>query len=475
MKTHQKQHWIAAVALLVLLALPAVGAEASPPNIVLILADDLGWGDLSCYPQDPANADAPIHTPQLDSLAAQGVRFTQAYSQNMCSPARAALLTGRFPQRFGFYDNGCARAGLPRSEKMLSELLREHGYATACIGKWHVGHKPGFRPLDRGFDRFYGFLGAAHDYFKPSVGTDTDGKIHEGGYVYDQDQPVKEMKHLTDQLTEEGIAFMRASAQARRPFFLYLPYSAPHGPLQPRPDTLAEFQRIPAKENGRTLTRALIDGMDAGIGRILRELFLTRLETNTLVIFASDNGGNEYESADGTIRSLGHNGGLRGTKFTTWEGGIRVPLIIRWPGRMPKNAAFTKAVNLVDVYATVAAAAGVEIPQSQRLDSVDLRPFVAGEKLETPHEVLFACNNKDSKQWSVRKGAWKLVNDYPDATFFWTQPRPETVTGLYSMAESIPKERRDLAAEHPEIAAELNRLYADFIKSCPPNLGDRAQ
>jgi len=455
-------------------SIQAATIETPKPNVMLILADDAGWGDLSCYPQDPANPDAPIYTPHLDSLAAQGVRFTQAYSQNMCSPARAALLTGRFPQRFGFYDNSGSATGLPKTERTLAELLRAHGYATACIGKWHVGHLPGFRPLDRGFDRFYGFLGAAHDYFKPSVGTDTEGDVHEGGFVYDQEKPVTKMKHLTDQLTDEAIEFIRSSAQAREPFFLYLPYSAPHGPLQPRQDLVEEFQRIPTKEPGRTLTRALIDGMDAGIGRLLRELFLTRLETNTLVIFASDNGGNEYESPDGAIRSVGHNGGLRGTKFMTWDGGIRVPLIVRWPGHLPSGDAYAKPVSLVDIFATVAAAAGIKAPATQPLDGVNLLPFVTGENPGTPHQVLFACNGRNSKQWSVREGDWKLVSDYPDTSFFQARPRPETLVGLYHMTESVPKERKNQIAEHPEIAAGLRKTYDDFMASCPPSIADRA-
>jgi arylsulfatase A-like enzyme len=459
-----KTIFLALVALLSpVIALGAAGAAAAAkPNIILIL------GDLSCYPQDPAYPDAPMRTPNLDSLASQGVKFMQAYSQTMCSPARASLLTGRFSQRFGFYDNGCAAVGLPKTEMTMAELLREQGYATACFGKWHVGHRPGFRPLERGFDRFYGFLGAAHDYFKPSVGTDTEGDVHEGSFVYDQDRPVTAMKHLTDQLTDETLDFVRSSGRSQKPFFIYLAYNAPHGPMQPRPDTLEEFKRMPAQEPGRTLARALEDGIDTNVGRILRELFLSRLETNTIVIFSSDNGGNEYETPAG-IRTVEHNGGLRGTKFMTWEGGFRVPLIIRWPGQFPQGATFSKPVNLVDLYATLAAAAGVTISAARQLDGVDLLPFVTGRNSGTPHEIVYACNNMDGEQWSVRKGDWKLVNDYPDTSFFQVRPRPATIAGLYNMAQS-PKERKNQISAFPAIAEELRKLHDEFDASCPPSI-----
>lgn len=456
------------IGILCALGTNAYAAEATKPNIILILADDLGWGDLSCYPQDPANPDAPMRTPNLDSLASQGVKFTQAYSQTMCSPARAALLTGRFPQRFGYYDNDCARVGVPKTEVTISELLRKQGYATACFGKWHVGLPDGCRPLDRGFDRFYGFLGAAHDYFKPSVGTDTEGDVHEGSFVYDQDKPVTSMKHLTDQLTDKALEFIQSSERSRKPFFIYLAYNAPHGPMQPRADTLEEFKRMPAKEPGRTLARALEDGIDTNVARILRELLLSRLETNTIVVFASDNGGNEYETTAG-IRTVEHNGGLRGCKFMTWEGGVRVPLIIRWPGKLPQGSTFSKPVNLVDLYATIAAAAGTSLPAERQLDGIDLLPFVTGRNPNTPHDITYACNNRDGAQWSVRKGDWKLVNDYPDTTFFDVRPVPATIQGLFNVAES-QRERRNQIGEFPEIADSLRKLHEDFRASCPPSI-----
>jgi arylsulfatase A-like enzyme len=384
-------------------------------------------------------------------------------------------MTGRFPQRFGFYNLGDASVGLPKTEVTIAELLHKQGYATACIGKWHLGDRAGFRPLDRGFDRFYGFLGAQHDYFNPSVGSGNWGADHEGVYVYDQDQPVTKMNYLTDQLTDAALEFIRGAESARKPFFLYLAYNAPHGPNQPRPDILAEFKRMPAKNPGRTLSRAMEDSLDTGVGRILRELFLSRLETNTIVIFASDNGGVEYESPTGEITTWTHNGGLRGTKFMTWDGGFRVPLIIRWPGQFPGDSTFVKSVDLVDIYATVAAAAGVTIPAERKLDSVNLLPFVTGQNSGTPHEIVYACNNRDGNQWSVRKGDWKLVNDYPNTSFFKDRKSIETILGLYNMAAPVPKERKNLIGQFPEIAAELRKLHDDFNASCPPSIANQAR
>ena len=460
-----------------LLAPPVAFAAAAPPSrpkVIIILADDLGYGDLSCFHQDAANPDSPILTPHLDSLAAQGVKFTQAYASQMCSPSRASLLTGKYSQRFGFYENQDAAVGLPKSERTLAELLAPHGYATACLGKWHVGHQPGCRPLDRGFSRFYGFLGAAHDYFKPSVGTDTEGAIHEGSFVYDQDAPASEMKYLTDQLAEVAIDFIDRSQRRGEPFFIYLPFNAPHGPAQPQPELAAEFARFPTVKNpARTNIRAMIDALDRNVGRMLRELFLRGLDRNTLVVFASDNGGNEYEFADG-IRTVQHNGGLRGRKFLLWEGGIRVPLILRWKGTLPEGVTCSGTCHLFDVFATVAAAAGVAIPAECRVDAVNLLPFARGEKSGNPHDVIHATLPSPQDEWAVRAGEWKLIEGQdslrPGSVTKTGNPgKSPRVAGLYNLAQD-PGERKNLLADHPEIVARLRALHQTFARACAPNL-----
>jgi arylsulfatase A-like enzyme len=439
-----------------------VAAESTPPpNIVLILADDMGYGDLGCYPKDKNNIDAPAISPHIDSLAAQGVKFMNACSMPMCSPARAALLTGRYPARFGIYGNADAAVGVPRSEVMLQELLRRRGYATACIGKWHVGHQDGYRPLDRGFDRFYGFLGASHDYFKPSVGTDTDGGMYEGSWIWDQDKKVEKIKYLTDQFTEEAIKFIDQAQQKKQPFFLYLPYNAPHGPEQAPAQAIQEFSRYPqVKNQPRTVVRAMIDSMDRNIGRLQRELFLRGLDRNTIIVFASDNGGNEYEEPKGT-RTVEHNGGLRGRKFTLWEGGLRVPMIIRWPEVIAKGVVYDKPVLLLDVYATLASAAGAVVPSDRTMDSVDLLPFLNTETDSTPHEFIHACMDGKNR-WSVRQGDWKFVNDWDSIFIHGVQPT-KWEEGLFNLA-SDPEERNNLIHEQPGRAEQLRGLHRELSK-----------
>jgi arylsulfatase A-like enzyme len=447
-----------------------LASPKSQPNVLVILADDLGYGDLSCFRQDPANPDAPVFTPHIDSLAAQGVKFTQAYATPMCSPSRASLLTGKYPQRFGFYHNGDSHVGLPREEKTFADVLRGAGYATACIGKWHVGNLPGYRPLERGFDRFYGFLGAAHDYLKPEIGTDTDGALGPGAYVYRQETPVVSMKYLTEQMGDEAIDFIRSSHENGKPFCLYLPFSAPHGPAQPEAAVEREFSRFPRVRNAeRTKVRAMIDSMDRNVGRIMRELFLLGLDHNTLVVFASDNGGNEYERPEGT-RTVEHNGGLRGRKFTMWEGGIRVPLILRWKGTLPEGGVFGGTCHLLDIFATLGAAANVSMGAGHEVDSRDLLPFAKGHTAGDPHEFIHATLLPDQDRWSVRKGRWKLIHEVDSlmAPGAGTN-KPVAERGLFNL-ETDPGERQNLIGSEPEIAAELAAAHARFVSECPPSI-----
>jgi arylsulfatase A-like enzyme len=460
-----------ALAMTLLLMMVHVAAGSNPPpNIVLILADDMGYGDLGCYPKDRSNVDAPAITPHIDSLAAQGVKFMNACSLPMCSPARAALLTGRYPARFGFYGNADSHSGLPRTEVMLQELLRSRGYATACIGKWHVGHLDGYRPLDRGFERFYGFLGASHDYFKPAWGTDTDGEMYDGSWVWDQDRKVEKFSYLTDQFTDEALRFIDQSQQKKQPFFLYLPYSAPHGPEQAPAEAIEEFSRYPhVKNRPRTVVRAMIDALDQNIGRLQRELFLRGLDSNTIIVFASDNGGNEYEEPAG-LRSVEHNGGLRGRKFTLWEGGVRVPMIIRWPDTIAKGLTYEKPVLLLDLYATLASAAGATVPADRTMDCVDLLPFLTTQSDRSPHDFILSFMDEND-WWSIREGDWKLVNE-SDSLFTRNAARPPREMGLFNLATD-PMERNNLIAKHPERAEKLRGIHAERTRDFIPSLSSR--
>jgi len=450
-------------------------ASQPRPNIVVILADDLGYGDLSFYRQDPKNPDAPTYTPHLDSIAAQGVKFTQAYATQMCSPSRASLLTGKYPQRFGFYNNGDSHVGLPKPQQTFANLFKSAGYATACIGKWHVGNKPGYRPLERGFDRFYGFLGAAHDYFKPDLGTDTDGALEQGSFVYSQNEPVKQMKYLTEQFADEAIDFINSSHNKGVPFCLYLPFSAPHGPNQAEPAADREFARVPHTRNPeRTRVRAMLDSLDKNIGRITRELFLLGIERDTVVVFASDNGGNEYEQPDG-IRTVEHNGGLRGRKFMMWEGGIRVPMMIRWKGTVPEGGIVNGTCNLFDIFATIAGAADIAIPNEYQVDAVDLLPYAKGQRTGSPHEFIHSTTSPKENLWSVRKGPWKLVHDADSVMLPKSQPgqnKPTVISSYLFNIEEDSGERRNLIDLHPEIASALNQAHERFLSGCPPSIAE---
>jgi arylsulfatase A-like enzyme len=449
---------------------------ANRPNVVLILADDMGFGDLSCYRQDPANVDAPTFTPHIDALAAGGVKFTNAYSQPMCSPARAALLTGRYPQRFGVYGNHDVYGGLPRDVTLLPELMKQAGYATACVGKWHLGHVDGGRPLDRGFERFYGFLGASHDFFKPDIGTDTDGAMYQGSWVWDQDKKVESIKYMTTQLTDVAIDFIDSAQKQNKPFFLYLAYNAPHGPHQAEEQAIQELGRYPhVKNKSRTVVRAMIDSLDQNVGRIQRELFLRGIADDTIIIFASDNGGDEYEQADGLL-TVHHNGGLRGRKFTLYEGGIRVPMIVRWTSVLPEGKVYDKPALLLDAYRTIANAAGAAVPRGQTLDSVDVVPFLTAKgdanrvAADAPHPMIYSMM-PGNDVWAIRRDDWKLIQDF-DSTFVPSGPRGPTILGLYNLAND-PWERNNLLESNPEKAKELRAAIDAFRAECAPSLADQ--
>jgi arylsulfatase A-like enzyme len=235
------------------------------PNILLILTDDQGYGDIASYPPDARNRDPYLQTPNMDRLATQGVKFAQGYSIcGICSPSRVGLLTGRYPQHIGYYDNWEEQVGAPRDEMFLSECMKQHGYSTACIGKWHMGRRPGYRPLERGFDRFWGIIQGQHDYFVPSIGEPQyGGGMAEGEYPSDQETTVTEMGYFTDELTSRTLEFIDEHAQSRSPFFIYLSYTAPHGPFQAPRDLVDKYDRLAGKRNPqRNRVRAMLDSLD---------------------------------------------------------------------------------------------------------------------------------------------------------------------------------------------------------------------
>lgn len=444
------------------------GSKAAP-NIILIVADDLGWGDLGCYPKGEAwGDDVKTVTPNLDKLAASGVMCTQGYTTGMvCAPSRAALLAGQNQQRFGYYGFEDTIAPLPGDLKLLPQALKEAGYRTGMVGKWHVSSGKGSQPLDKGFDRFFGFLGGQHDYYQPNVGEVMHGIGRaKDAYVFDQKEPVKEMKYLTDELTDRAIEFMAEGKD--RPFFLYLPYNAPHPPMQVPWEYLQKYATADGTFAARDIARAAIENMDWNIGRIVEWLEEKGLKENTLIVFTSDNGGSD----GGPGRMLQHNGGLKGGKGTWYEGGIRVAYILNWPEGLPDGEVYRKPVSQLDLYPTFLAAAGGSQVATQPLDGVNLLPYLNGKETGAPHSRFFWCVENEGA-WAVREGDWKLVLEDVDPTTLGGKYRDGSPRKyglqLYNVEED-PFESRDLLEAHPEKVAALKKVMADFRAETKPSL-----
>ncbi|MBM3957414.1 MAG: sulfatase-like hydrolase/transferase, partial [Gemmatimonadetes bacterium] len=369
-------------------AMPAgASADKRPPGVIVILADDLGYNDLSIH----GSADIP--TPHIDSLAINGVRCTDAYvTAPVCSPSRAGLLTGRYQNRFGFEflvspdavtDSG-EKAGLGLNEKTLADHFKSLGYITGCIGKWHLGDTPAHLPMKRGFDVFYGSSGQAN-YFQPALidsrHTSAPVKMREPGY------------YLTDDYARRAVAFVEEHAE--RPFFLYLPHFAVHTPYEADEARLAKFSHI--VDPKRRTFAAMASALDDAVGALLAALRKSGIEDNTLLFFLSDNGG---------TGGVGDNRPLRGGKGSTWEGGIRTPFLVQWKGRLPAGMVYREPITSLDIVPTTLAAAGGVTDPAWKLDGVNLLPHFQGATSEAPHEALYW---RFGTQRAVRSGAWKLV------------------------------------------------------------------
>lgn len=396
--------------------------EPRRPNLVVILCDDVGYGEFGFQ------GNRQIPTPHVDSIAAAGVRFTQGYvSGPYCSPTRAGLLTGRYQTRFGHeFNEGGANAGerfgLPLSETTLADRLKALGYATCAIGKWHLGARSEALPMRRGFDEFFGTV-ANTTYFKPPRFVDSrrSGEVHPVG---DEDF------YTTDAYAQRAVEWI--DRHAEEPFFLYLPFNAQHGPLQAPRKYLDRFAQI-ADPRRRTFA-AVMSALDDAVGRVLEALRRHRLEERTLIFFLSDNGGP-------TLATTSQNGPLRGVKATTLEGGVRVPFCVQWKGRLPAGKTFDQPVIQLDIFPTAIAAAGGRVDPAWKLDGVDLAPHLVGQKSEPPHAALYW---RFGEQWAIRKGDWKLVASRVDG------PEPK----LFNLRDDLG-EAHDRSAEEPERAKSL--------------------
>lgn len=417
--------------------------EASPshqrPNVVLILADDLGYAEIGVQ----GCKDVP--TPHIDSIAREGVRFTSGYvSCPVCSPTRAGLLTGRYQQRFGheFNPHGVDQAGedfgLLKSEPTLPERLKALGYATGMFGKWHLGAREDARPTRRGFDAFVGFLGGAHPYLKTDIRGDQP--------ILRGDDPIA-VDFTTETFAGEAAGFIRRRRD--RPFFVYLPFNAVHMPLQVPEKYLERFASI-ADRKRRTFA-AMLSALDDGVGTVLAALREAGLERDTLVFFLSDNGGP-------TGSTTSRNDPLRGFKAQVHEGGIRVPFLARWPGRLPAGVTVDEPVISLDIAATALAAAGRSGTFEPPLDGVDLVPFLTGNAKAPPHDRLFW---RFGPAWAIRMGDWKLASADGKAA------------ALYNLREDIG-ESRDLAAARPQRVSELRAAWDAWNRElAEPRWGER--
>jgi arylsulfatase A-like enzyme len=463
------------------------------PNIILIVADDLGYNDITISGTGVGNGAVP--TPNIDSIAKDGANLTQSYSGNAtCAPSRAAMLTGRYATRFGFEFTPVpvqfaqvlgsmstnathppiyhadrekdvppvAEMKVPASETMLPEMLRANGYRTLMVGKWHLGETEDTRPEARGFDEFLGFLpGAA--LFLPSDHPD----VVESRQDYDpidkflwanlpfavmkdgQGAHFAPSKYMTDYLSEEAAKAIEANRN--RPFFLYLAYNAPHTPLQALKsdyDALAGIENHTLRVYG-----AMIKSLDRGVGTVLKAVKDAGLEENTIIIFTSDNGGAHY------IGLPDINKPFRGWKATFFEGGIRVPMLMKWPARIAPGTTFAGASGHVDIFATAASAAGAALPQDRPLDGVNLVPFITGEIAGTPHETMYW---RSGRYRVLLAGDWKLhVSDNPDRE--WLFNLKDDPAEQQNLTESDP-------AKRAQMRAILDRLDAEQSAPIWPSL-----
>ena len=410
--------WLSASAALV---------SAEKPNILIIVGDDMGYADVGFH------GCKDIPTPNLDALAASGVRFSNGYVTGpYCSPTRAGLLTGRYQNRFGHETNfGGPGGGLPVTETTLADRLRSAEYATGLVGKWHLGDKASQHPQQRGFDEFFGFLGGAHDYFQ-SRG------------ILRGTEPVTELDYTTDAFGREACDFI--DKHKTRPWFLYLSFNAVHTPMQATDKRLAQFASITDPQ--RRTYAAMMAAMDDAIGNVRRKLEETGQAENTLVAFISDNGG---PTMVGVTVNGSRNEPLRGSKRTTLEGGVRVPFTISWPGKI-KPGVFDQPVIQLDLHATALAVAGLDAKPEWKLEGVNLLPFLSGESSGPPHDALYW---RFGQQMAIRSGDWKLVRYDPAADGGKGRVTP---TLLYNLADDI-HEDKDLSAEMPDKVKELQAKW----------------
>jgi arylsulfatase A-like enzyme len=403
-----------------LLTLFHPAAAARQPNVVVTLVDDMGFGDIGSY------GVPDIRTPHLDRVAREGVRFTNLYANGpVCTPTRAAFITGRYQQRVGLewaIQANQKEPGLPATEPSLARMLRDNGYATGMFGKWHLGFRPEFGPNAHGFDEFFGILGGNVDMYSHR---NINGELD----LYEQTTAVERAGYLTDQLTDRSIRFIERHTS--HPFFLYVAYNAVHLPFQPpgRPDDRRTRQTW--QQGTRRDYAQMLESVDTNVGRILMALDQHKLTRETLLIFTNDNGGER----------LSRNAPFFHHKGTLWEGGIRVPGLVRWPGRIAAGSRSHEPAMTMDLTATILAATGTDSPADRPLDGRDLLPVLTGTARMPTRTFCWRIDRVDRKQKAARQGRWKYVLD-------------GNIDLLFDI-DKDPGERQDLSYQHPQVVGEL--------------------
>lgn len=415
-----------------------VNSDAGKPNFVLIVADDLGFADLSL------NGSKQIYTPNIDRLAREGVNFTQGYvSSPVCGPSRAGLITGRNQVKFGF-DNNLATnqpgfdpefLGLPVSERTIADRLKPLGYVSGLIGKWHLGYEDHFHPLERGFDEFWGYQGGGHDYFT----SEPDGK----GYLapiesnYKMPQPIT---YLTDDKGDECVDLIRRHKE--RPFFLFASFNAPHTPMQAAEEDLELYKHI--ADEKRRIYAAMVHRLDVNVGKIIKTLEEEGLIEKTLIVFISDNGGPPDQNAS-------INAPLNGQKGILTEGGIRVPFIMKWKGQLPEGKTYSEPVISLDFAPTFFELAGGRISEEDEFDGVNLMPFLTGQKDGKPHKTL---KWRFTISAAIRDGDWKLIR------------LPDRLPMLFNLADDV-SEQTDVSLQNLDRTKNMLKQLGEWDVSLP--------
>jgi arylsulfatase A-like enzyme len=416
----------------------------SPPNILFILTDDQGWGELGVH------GNSVIETPNLDKLSRESMNFSHYYAAPVCSPTRAGLMTGRYHLRTGLYNTRFGGDAIDQSEITVAELLQKAGYRTGLFGKWHLGKYYGYQPNQRGFEEFYGhYNGHIDEYDYP------DQLVHNG-------RPTEARRYVTDLFTDTALEFIEQNDE--RPFFCYLAYNAPHSPWvvgtsharQERGDKLIKKYLSRGLNLRDARIYAMDEIIDENIGRLMERLAELGLAENTVVLFSSDNGGvSDYYS-----------GGLRGKKGSVYEGGVRSPLFVRWPKHFPANTHTDAMVSHVDMMPTLCEIAGVSIPSDRTIDGKSLLPLLRKGGGASPHEYIFHHWDRyfpnPYNTWAVSDGRYKLLNNpspWPDKPV----PQTEPFGQLYDLSDD-PGETRNLAGQHPEIVSRLRSAFLSYYQ-----------